>query len=1089
MMSYSVSQPLATSTLTLQKGSAFLAAFLLAAVVVPQDALGQTTIFDEPFDDESQFTVTRGETDQNGDDNYFILAQNASPSITESYTNSGTNFLAGQDTDDADVANGVDAPQITWSGIDISGEGGLRFSGSFGANGTSYEESDFLRIEYRIDDSEWQKLLVFRGDPNDDLSEDTDFDGVGDGALVNDGSLTSFSKDIGGTGSTLGLRFTALMSAGGEDFAVDDFKVESATAVQFTASSGSVSEDEGSTSLTIQISEPSGSGDEDVTVEFEGANSDADQADFSSDFPGTNTTTTVNFSSASDGDTGTVTLNLTDDGEEGAESARFNLTSPSGGLELHPSTQFNLTIQDGVNDHSGDVLITELMPDPDDVGDSEGEYVELYNATNTSKSIDGWKIDESGISGVTIPVRGFVVLCRDSDASANGGIDCDGEVSFVLSNGGEGLELLDSNGTQVDTVNYGGGNFPSVPTGSSLILTGSSDNNDGSNWTTTSRRERGFALDQSGDDGSPGRNGTDQTLQPSTEITGAAGWRMLGAPMGGVNADTLAQVSLVQGMSGHFPGNDPNLYQWPGGTDGGTDWATPSATEDLTGSGAPAGGAGGFIWYVFDTAETEFTDTPPFTLSLPGPPRTSSVATGSLGEGFHLLGNPYAQSFDVSALNLSAQNFQTTVQVWDPSAGSYKQVMQSSTSEDFIGPYQGFFTECVSGNGCSGNALTFDSGGRRADSIGLKSVEEGPPHLEFRLVGKDGEGAVLTRDEALTLHAPEGATLGWDVHDASKLTPLSGRYATAAFRGVVDGETRLQAVASIPPALPEEGVELPVSLQLQGTDPIETFRLTWPTWENVPEHWGLALHDAVADSTVNLRTHSSYTFAPQTSKAQSVPPPRSPMELPDQIRAKAQSDSARFTLTVQPSSIPVELAAFDATVSEKAAELRWTTASETNNAGFHVEHRGPEADGFSSTGFVEGHGTTDQSQQYRFRTDPLEPGRHVFRLRQVDLDGTATRSDTVSVQVRLAEAARVELAPNPVRTRATVSLRVRDEQAVRVALYDMLGRRVRILHDGPLAPDHVHTLRIRADELSSGLYLLRAEGERFRKTRRVTVVR
>ncbi|MFB6273215.1 MAG: T9SS type A sorting domain-containing protein, partial [Salinibacter sp.] len=575
--------------------------------------------------------------------------------------------------------------------------------------------------------------------------------------------------------------------------------------------------------------------------------------------------------------------------------------------------------------------------------------------------------------------------------------------------------------------------------------------------------------------------------------TGGAGWRMLSAPMSGVTPEDLADVSLVQGISGlPFSGASPNLYQWPGGTDANTNWQTPSDTDDLTGSGAPSGAAGGFVWYVFDAAETEFTDTPPFTLSLPGPSRTIDITTGSLSgtstnnSAFHLLGNPYGQSFDISALNLSGQGFQTTVQVWDPSVGSYDQVMQSSTSADFIGPYQGFFVERANDNS---KMLTVSASGRRADPIDLKTMEDAPPRIEFRLVGRDGDGAELTRDEAITLHAPEGATANWDVHDASKLTPLSGRYATAAFRGSLNGGTRLQSVMSVPSALPDGGIEVPVSLQLQGTDPVETFRFSWPTWTNVPDHWGLALHDTVADTTVNLRTQSGYTFTLPSSKAQSVPPPRSPMELPDQIRAKAQSDSARFTLTVQPSRIPVELTDFGATVSGETAQLTWTTASETNNAGFHVEHRGPESDGFASMGFVEGHGTTDRPQQYRFRTEPLDPGRHVFRLRQVDVDGTASRSDTVAVQVRLGTSASIEVAPNPVRTRTTVSLRVRTEQEVNVALYDVLGRRVRTLYDASLTPGRRHTLRINVGDLSSGLYLLRADGEQFQRTRRVTVVR
>ncbi|MFB6278587.1 MAG: lamin tail domain-containing protein, partial [Salinibacter sp.] len=484
----------------------------------------------------------------------------------------------------------------------------------------------------------------------------------------------------------------------------------------------------------------------------------------------------------------------------------------------------------------GDVLITEVMPDPDAVSDGDGEYIELYNTTTSEIDLgaNNWTLDVDGTTegdpdgdtdGIptTIPPRGFTVLCVNATASENGGIkNCD--VDYVngisLNNGGSPIELLDGNNNQVDFVDYGGSNYPSVSTGASLVFTGTTANNDGNNWAVASRRERGYAQNQSGDDGSPGRNGTDQTLQPTAEITGGAGWRMLAAPMSGVNADTLAQVSLVQGISGHFPGSDVNLYQWPGGPDDqNTDWTEPSsATADLTGNGQ------GFVWYVFGTAETDRTDTPPFTLSLPGSPRTSDVTTGSLVDGFHLLGNSYGQSFDPASIKQNGTSietgntdFSTTVQVYDPTDGNYDMIITPYTGDNFLSPYQGFFVENTSGGSAS---LTIDADGRRADPISLKDTEAPPPRIDVRLVGEDESGSELTRDEAIVLYAPEGATINWDAFDATKLTPLSGRYATAAFRGSRDGETRLKGAASIPSTLPDGGIEVPVSLQLQGTDPV-----------------------------------------------------------------------------------------------------------------------------------------------------------------------------------------------------------------------------------------------------------------------------
>jgi len=48
---------------------------------------------------------------------------------------------------------------------------------------------------------------------------------------------------------------------------------------------------------------------------------------------------------------------------------------------------------------------------------------------------------------------------------------------------------------------------------------------------------------------------------------------------------------------------------------------------------------------------------------------------------------------------------------------------------------------------------------------------------------------------------------------------------------------------------------------------------------------------------------------------------------------------------------------------------------------------------------------------------------------------------------------------------------------------------VRTVHEGPLTPGRAHTLRVDAGGLSSGPYFLRANGEQFQTTRRITVVR
>jgi len=198
-----------------------------------------------------------------------------------------------------------------------------------------------------------------------------------------------------------------------------------------------------------------------------------------------------------------------------------------------------------------------------------------------------------------------------------------------------------------------------------------------------------------------------------------------------------------------------------------------------------------------------------------------------------------------------------------------------------------------------------------------------------------------------------------------------------------------------------------------------------------------------------------------------------------------------FTTTQAP--LPVELASFrGAQVQEGAVQLTWTTASETNNAGFRIEHRTAEGD-WESLGYVESKavgGTTAEAHTYRFTTEALETGTHHFRLKQLDFDGTSTLSSTVMVDVQMRQALRLSApAPNPITDAATVSFAVKETEEATVTLYDVLGQKVRTLHDGRATGGEPHMLRIRADDLASGVYLLRLQVDDKIRTRRLTVVR
>ena len=94
------------------------------------------------------------------------------------------------------------------------------------------------------------------------------------------------------------------------------------------------------------------------------------------------------------------------------------------------------------------------------------------------------------------------------------------------------------------------------------------------------------------------------------------------------------------------------------------------------------------------------------------------------------------------------------------------------------------------------------------------------------------------------------------------------------------------------------------------------------------------------------------------------------------------------------------------------------------------------------------------------------------------------------VETALAEAYRIEAPyPNPFTEETLLRLTVREAQHVRAEVYDALGRRVVVLHDGPVAADAEQTLRLDGRGLTGGVYVVRFTGDTFTASRKVLLVK
>jgi len=147
-----------------------------------------------------------------------------------------------------------------------------------------------------------------------------------------------------------------------------------------------------------------------------------------------------------------------------------------------------------------------------------------------------------------------------------------------------------------------------------------------------------------------------------------------------------------------------------------------------------------------------------------------------------------------------------------------------------------------------------------------------------------------------------------------------------------------------------------------------------------------------------------------------------------------------YNVIVNNVPLPVGMTEFTAGLAAAGVDLKWSTASEKNNAGFAIE-RSTDGKSFVKIGYqrskAEG-GTSASVLEYSFTdTDPAN-GINYYRLKQTDLDGTSVYTNIVNVLVRRSD--NVTVFPNPAKDMITV--KATDVKSIEI--YSLTGQRIEI---------------------------------------------
>lgn len=169
--------------------------------------------------------------------------------------------------------------------------------------------------------------------------------------------------------------------------------------------------------------------------------------------------------------------------------------------------------------------------------------------------------------------------------------------------------------------------------------------------------------------------------------------------------------------------------------------------------------------------------------------------------------------------------------------------------------------------------------------------------------------------------------------------------------------------------------------------------------------------------------------------------------------------------------LPVHYLSFDGQpIPGQGNLLQWTLSEEVQNLGFEVE-RSLDGVAFARIGFVEGAGNSQATTGYHFMDRSPTPGSlNYYRLRQVDLNGTASYSHTVAILA--ADGHSVQVLPTLVEDELRIMGAAPDAEGLSFSLTDVRGATVLTQ---PL-PQGQMDVSVGLQHLAAGMYLFRVVG-------------
>ena len=170
--------------------------------------------------------------------------------------------------------------------------------------------------------------------------------------------------------------------------------------------------------------------------------------------------------------------------------------------------------------------------------------------------------------------------------------------------------------------------------------------------------------------------------------------------------------------------------------------------------------------------------------------------------------------------------------------------------------------------------------------------------------------------------------------------------------------------------------------------------------------------------------------------------------------------------------LPIELISFEGQYKNNEVELKWVTASETDNDYFTIQ-KSSDAANFEDAANIEGAGNSISYKYYSFIDEPYENKITYYRLKQTDFNGKYTYSKIISIDC--SDVTNYFVSYNPaLGNERKITINIYNNKAAKaiIKLYDISGKEIATLLDGEIINNGFHTYTY--SFIRSGVYIVKA---------------